>query len=68
MVESQMDSTKEKNKDAFGWFSAIVTLAMEDITKMEKVITKNHIECFNFLTYMIDLNHKRQKELKNVKL
>ena len=68
MVESELDTTEKKNKNPFGWFSAIVTLAQEDITKIEVVIKKHHVEALNFLTYIIDLNQKRERELKNAKL
>ena len=36
----------------------------EQIEKMDYVVKRNHVEVFNFLTYKIDLNAKRERELK----
>ena len=69
MVQTTKELNEEKNKNPFGWYSAIVTIAGEDILKMPEVVKIHHIEVFNYLTFTIDLNNKREREFKqNVKL
>ena len=51
------------DKNPFGWYATIIYLAGEDLLKTEDVVKKNHIEVFNYLTYMTHLNNKREREL-----
>ena len=48
----------------FGWYSTIIFLAGEDVLKVEEVVKKQHLEIFNYITYMTHLNNKREREMK----
>ena len=55
----------EVQKDTnWGWYEVIVFLAEERMDKMDYVIKKNHIEVLNFLTFKIDLNARRKREIE----
>ena len=70
MVDTEMETTEETDKkNPWGWYSTIYSLAGENILNVEKVVNINHIEVFNWITYTMVLNNKREQELrKSVKL
>jgi len=65
MVEVEDIPNGKDTKNAFGWYSVIITLAEERILDIPKVVQINHIEALNFLTYKIDLEDKRNRALNN---
>jgi len=70
MVDAEVETYEEKmEKNPWGWYSTIYALAQENILNVEKVVSINHIEVFNWITYTMVLNNKREQELrKSVKL
>ena len=65
MVDAEKGNVKEVGeKNPFGWYQAIVTLAGQDVLKIPQVVQINHIEAFNFMTYMIDQNNKQEQEFR----
>jgi len=48
----------------WGWFATVVSLANEDITKVDEITTYPLIYVLNYMAYMKDLNNMREKEIK----
>ena len=48
----------------YGWYSAISTLANEDVTKIEEVTKISLNLALNHLGYLKALNEERDKQLK----
>ena len=69
MVDTTEETPNQTNKDGFGWYQAIYSLSGENILNMDQVVKKSLVEVFNFMTYTIVLNNKREQEFKkNAKL
>ena len=69
MVDTTEETLNQTNKDGFGWYQAIYSLSGENILNMDQVVKKSLVEVFNFMTYTIVLNNKREQEFKkNAKL
>ena len=52
----------------WGWFSTVITLAKEDITKINEITTYPLIMVLNFLAYMKDVNNLRERELQKQRI
>jgi len=50
----------------WGWFGTLVSLANEDITKIEKITTYPLVFVLNYLSYMKDINDIRRREAQKV--
>ena len=50
----------------WGWFGTVITLAQEDITKMEEITKYPLIFVLNYLSYMKDINEIRFREQKKM--
>jgi len=48
----------------FGWYSAISTLAQDDVTKIDKVTEIPLVLALNHLSYMKALNEEKEQQLK----
>ena len=52
----------------WGWFGTLITLANEDITKVEEVTKYPLVFVLNYMAYMKDLNEMRDKERRKENL
>lgn len=64
MVDDSEEGGFDEEGNPFGWYSTIVYLAGENILNIDQVVSKHHLEVLNFMTYMSDLNTKRQREFE----
>ena len=57
-----LDTREVRSFDNFwGWFSTLVSLANEDITKIEEITKYPLVFVLNYLSYMKDINEIRQR-------
>jgi hypothetical protein len=57
-----LDTREVRSFDMFwGWFSTLVSLANEDITKIEEITTYPLVFVLNYLSYTKDINEIRQR-------
>jgi len=52
----------------WGWFGTLVTLANEDITKIDEITQYPLIFVLNYLSYTKDLNDIRAREIQKQKM
>ena len=61
--KDDLDTREVRSFDKFwGWFSTLVSLANEDITKIEEITKYPLVFVLNYLSYMKDINEIRKRE------
>ena len=50
----------------WGWFATLVSLANEDITKVEEITAYPLVFVLNYLAYMKDINDIRRREAQKM--
>ena len=71
--KDDLDTREVRSFDKFwGWFGCLVSLANEDITKIEEITTYPLVFVLNYLSYSKDINdirrrdaQKQQQQMKN---
>jgi hypothetical protein len=65
-TEVELDALEIRSFNNFwGWFGTLITLANEDITKIDQITTYPLVFVLNYLSYMKDVNEiKRREEQK----
>jgi hypothetical protein len=59
-------STESQFSKEWGWFASLAELAKNDVTKIEKVTKLNMHLCLKFLSYKIDKDNLRAKQLEKI--
>ncbi|MFM7854324.1 MAG: hypothetical protein ACKO96_20970, partial [Flammeovirgaceae bacterium] len=65
--KDDLDTREVFSFDKFwGWFGTLVTLAKEDITKIEEITKYPLIFVLNYLSYSKDINDIRRREAQKI--
>ena len=65
--KDDMDSREANSFDKFwGWFSTLVSLANEDITKIEEITKYPLVFVLNYLSYSKDINEIRRRDAQKL--
>lgn len=69
-LEERDKKPDQKFSEKWGWYSAIRTLAKEDITKFDEIYQKNVMECLAELSYIkekmdLEIYHQKQNSKKS---
>jgi hypothetical protein len=49
----------------YGWYAAISFLAENKVWQIDNVTSLPLVACLNHLTYIVDLNKEKDKQMKN---
>jgi hypothetical protein len=65
--KDDLDTREVRSFDKhWGWFATLVSLAGEDITKIEKITTYPLVFCLNYLAYSKDINDIRRRDAQKL--
>jgi hypothetical protein len=61
-----MEDHEDKNSfnDHWGWYHAISSLAENKVWQIDNVVNLTLIGALNHLSYLVDLNKEKEKEIK----
>lgn len=65
--KDDLDTREVRSFDKFwGWFATLVSLANEDITKIEEITKYPLVFVLNYLSYQKDINDIRRREQQKI--